>query len=85
MSVNGIKKREDQNILITSTSCASLSERVPDALRIAGGGSMAAIFFLFLAAKKEPKKPPPSLDSRDGDIDRGGTEGGIGFPVFGST
>src|SRR5271163_2068899 len=74
--------------LITSTSWFSRSDRVPLAFKVAGGGSIAAIFFLFLAAKKDPKKP--SLDSepsvgRLGEFDLGGTDGGRGLPVFGST
>lgn len=73
---------------MTSTSCVSFSERVPLALRVGGGGSMAAIFFLFLLAKKLPKKPEvPSLPSVDNDglDERGGTVGGRGLPVLGST
>lgn len=72
---------------MTSTSCPSFSERVPDALSVGGGGSMAAIFFLFFDAKKLPKKPPfPSdIESMDGLAARGGTVGGNGLPVLGST
>jgi hypothetical protein len=71
--------------LITSTSCVSFSESVPEAFRVGGGGSIAAIFFLFFDAKKLPKKPELSLPSNEGLADRGGTEGGNGLPVLGST
>jgi hypothetical protein len=40
----------------------SLSDRVPDALRVGGGASIAAIFFLFFEAKKLPKNPPFVLE-----------------------
>lgn len=48
---------------------------------------MAAIFFLFLGAKKLPKKPVlfSGCKSNDGLAARGGTCGGSGLPVFGST
>ena len=48
---------------------------------------MAAIFFLFLGAKKLPKKPELlfSRTSSEGLEARGGTDGGRGLPVFGST
>ena len=71
-----------------STSMFSRSDNVPDALSVGGGASMAAIFFLFLLAKKEPKNPSfgsePST-GKLGDAARGGTDGGRGLPVFGST
>lgn len=72
---------------MTSTSCPSLSDKVPEALSVGGGGSMAAIFFLFFEAKKLPKKPPfPSdMASIEGLAARGGTVGGKGLPVLGST
>ena len=70
---------------MTSTSCVSLSESVPDAFSVGGGGSMAAIFFLFFEAKKLPKKPLLPSVSRLGLTGRGGTAGGRGLPVFGST
>ena len=76
------------NLLMTSTSLASFSDRVPDALSWGGGESIAAIFFLFFPAKKLPKKPVPPSDptSSDGLAARGGpAEGCNGFPVFGST
>jgi hypothetical protein len=70
---------------MTSTSCVSFSLSVPLAFSVEGGGSIAAIFFLFLLAKKEPKKPDWSFPSRLGLTDRGGTLGGSGLPVLGST
>jgi hypothetical protein len=73
---------------MTSTSIPSLSDKVPDALRVGGGASIAAIFFLFLDAKKLPKKPPFAsfMPSSVGLAVRAGVaEAGIGFPVFGST
>src|SRR6202012_4295484 len=74
------------HILMTSTSCASLSDMVDDALSVGGGGSMLAIFFLFLPWKKLPKKPPDSPPSNPGLGALGGTaEAGRGLPVFGST
>ena len=77
-----------ESLLMTSTSLASFSDRVPDALSCGGGESIAAIFFLFFPAKKLPKKPVPPSDpiSSDGLAARGGpAEGCNGFPVFGST
>lgn len=75
------------NTLITSTSLASFSDSVPEALSCGGGESIAAIFFLFLGAKKLPKKPAlsPAGRSSDGLAARGGTAGGRGLPVLGST
>ncbi len=73
---------------MTSTSLASFSDKVPEALSCGGGESMAAIFFLFLGAKKLPKKPEllSGGRSRDGLAARGGAaDAGRGFPVFGST
>ena len=77
-----------ENLLITSTSIPSRSDKVPDALRIAGGASMAAIFFLFFEAKKLPKKPPfcSPFASKVGLAVRAGVaDCGMGFPVLGST
>lgn len=75
------------NLLMTSTSLASFSDNVPDALSCGGGDSMAAIFFLFLGAKKLPKNPVLLSGGRssDGLAARGGACGGRGLPVFGST
>ena len=73
---------------MTSTSFASFSESVPEAFNCGGGESIAAIFFLFLGAKKLPKKPEllsEGCKSRDGLAARGGTAGGRGRPVLGST
>lgn len=72
---------------MTSTSFASFSESVPEALSCGGGESIAAIFFLFFGAKKLPKKPelPSDGKSSEGLAARGGTAGGRGLPVFGST
>ena len=71
---------------MTSTSFASFSESVPEAFNCGGGESMAAIFFLFLVVKKLPKKPELSDGrSSEGLAARGGTAGGRGLPVFGST
>lgn len=60
---------------MTSTSLASFSERVPEALSCGGGESIAAIFFLFFGAKKLPKKPDELSGgrSKDGLAARGGT------------
>lgn len=83
-----IGRHKPRYSLITSTSCPSFSDNVPDALSCGGGDSIAAIFFLFFCAKKLPKKPePPSADkSSDGLDDLGGAApGGSGLPVFGST
>ena len=76
------------SILITSTSFDSFSDSVPEAFNWGGGESIAAIFFLFLGAKKLPKKPEAlsaGCKSRDGLAARGGTAGGRGRPVLGST
>lgn len=73
---------------MTSTSFASFSDKVPDALSCGGGESIAAIFFLFFGAKKLPKKPELLSEGRssDGLAARGGTaDGGRGLPVLGST
>jgi len=72
---------------MTSTSCPSFSDKVPDALSCGGGDSIAAAFFLFFGAKKLPKKPvfPSFSKSMLGLCARGGTDGGRAFPVFGST
>ena len=72
---------------MTSTSFASFSESVPEAFNCGGGESIAAIFFLFLVVKKLPKKPEPVSEGRssEGLAARGGTAGGSGLPVFGST
>ena len=72
---------------MTSTSLDSFSDRVPEALSTAGGDSIAAIFFLFLGAKKLPKKLALLSDgwSSEGLAARGGTAGGSGRPVLGST
>ena len=77
-----------RDLLMTSTSMFSRSERVPDAFNIGGGASMAAAFFLFLAAKKLPKKPEllSPLTSSEGLAERTGVEdAGRGLPVLGST
>lgn len=73
-------------LLITSTSCASFSDNVPEAFSCGGGASMAAIFFLFFDTKKLPKKPEPESGGISGLADRGGiADAGRGLPVFGST
>ena len=46
-----------RNLLITSTSVASRSDKLAEALRVGGGASIAAIFFLFFEAQKLPKNP----------------------------
>ena len=51
------------DLLITSTSVDSRSDRLAEALRVGGGASMAAIFFLFLEAQKLPKNQLPLGDS----------------------
>jgi hypothetical protein len=74
--------------LIISTSMPSLSDRVPDALRVGGGASIAAIFFLFFEAKKLPKNPPfasPFASKVGLAVRTGVAEAGIGLPVLGST
>lgn len=73
------------DLLMTSTSFASFSDNVPEAFSCGGGDSIAAIFFLFLVEKKLPKNPDPSFKSIEGLDARGGTLGGSGRPVFGST
>lgn len=45
------------NLLITSTSVLSRSDKVVDAFRVGGGASIAAAFFLFFDAQKLPKNP----------------------------
>lgn len=73
---------------MTSTSLASFSDSVPEALSCGGGESIAAIFFLFFGAKKLPKKPVPESGCRSSEgLDaRGGiADAGSGFPVLGST
>ena len=71
---------------MTSTSFTSFSDSVPEAFSCGGGESIAAIFFLFFGAKKLPKKPELSAGrSNDGLAARGGTAGGRGRPVLGST
>jgi len=74
---------------MTSTSIPSLSDKVPDALRVGGGASIAAIFFLFFEAKKLPKKPPFGSSDMPPSVGLAALTGvaaaGIGFPVLGST
>lgn len=72
---------------MTSTSFASFSDNVPEALSCGGGASMAAIFFLFFVEKKLPKNPSllSVAGSKEGLEARGGTAGGSGRPVLGST
>lgn len=73
-------------LLITSTSCASFSDNVPDAFNCGGGASIAAIFFLFFDTKKLPKKPEPESGGISGLADLGGiADAGRGLPVLGST
>lgn len=71
---------------MTSTSCASFSDNVPEAFNCGGGASIAAIFFLFFETKKLPKNPEPESGGRSGLADLGGiADAGSGFPVLGST
>ena len=71
-------------VLMTSTSVASRSERLAEALSVGGGASIAAIFFLFFEAQKLPKNPLP-LASPEVSKDGLWARGGKGLPVFGST
>jgi hypothetical protein len=73
------------DVLMTSTSVLSRSDRLAEAFRVGGGASIAAIFFLFLDAQKLPKNPELLLSAGETSTEGLLARGGRGLPVFGST